>query len=161
VHVSRSILNEVRRGETPRPAPASSSVKPAARRVTGALPNQIGIKVTVARSYAAILPESASLGLYFPGTARPHGNYETVPGIDCRDCQRQIGEFLFREMLVCLLKDFVGSMILLDVCDGFRRAESGALPLAVIRRFSPGIQAIEPLFASPAARKSFQCMSMQ
>src|SRR5437868_2477917 len=91
--------------------PASSSVKPAARRETGALPNQIGIKVTVARSYAATLPESASVGLYFPGTARPHGNYETVPGIDCRDCQRQIGEFLFREMLVCLLRDFVGSMI--------------------------------------------------
>jgi hypothetical protein len=54
----------------------------------------------------------------------PHGNYETIPGIDRRDCQRQIGEFLFREMLACFLKDFVGNMTLPDVCDRFRPGES-------------------------------------
>src|SRR5438045_199810 len=84
--------------------------------------------------------------LILPGDS-PHRNYETVPGIDRRDCQRQIGEFLFREMLACFLKDFAGSMTLLDICDRLRPGESGALPLRVIGRFSPGIQAIEPLLA--------------
>ena len=56
--------------------------------------------------------------LILSGNSAP-GNYETVPRIDRRDCQGQIGEFLFREMLACFLKDFVGYVTLLDVCDRF------------------------------------------
>lgn len=56
--------------------------------------------------------------LILSGNSAP-GNYETVLRIDRRDCQGQIGEFLFREMLACFLKDFGGYVTLLDVCDRF------------------------------------------
>src|ERR1039458_6808428 len=54
------------------------------------------------------------------------GDGQPIPAVDGHNCQSQVGQFLFRELLANQLKHVVGNMRVGDARDGFRPRQRGA-----------------------------------
>jgi hypothetical protein len=101
------------------------------------------------------------VGLICPGRLAK-GDGEPVPAVDRNDSHRQLDQLFFTELGADSLEFFVRRVTLRDERDGFRPSQGRAFAVGVERRFAPGVEGVEPLFAlAECPRASFVCMSMQ
>src|SRR5436190_14995098 len=75
----------------------------------------------------------------------PRSNTDPVPGIDRHHRQCKVSDFLFRKLCLYLFKNFVGNVPFSDLRDRFRPSQRGPFAVAIKRRFSPGVERVQPL----------------
>src|ERR1051326_2914036 len=68
---------------------------------------------------------------------------QAVPGIDGGNGKSKISEFLFVEVLSCILVNVIRCMGLADVGYRFGPFERRAFEVSVVRRFLPRVQSVE------------------
>src|SRR5690349_939088 len=75
----------------------------------------------------------------------PRGNDQTVPGVDCRNRQREVPELLDREVAPHTFVDLVWRMAIGDRGQRIGPFERRPFTIGVVRRLVPGIERVEPL----------------
>lgn len=75
------------------------------------------------------------------------GNAQAVPAVDRYHGKRQIGQFLFAEVLACRLVHFVRHMAIRDIRNCFRPGQRGPFAVGVVGRFAPCVERVHALLA--------------
>src|SRR5690606_39890804 len=71
------------------------------------------------------------------------GDRDAVPAIDGDDGPGEAHQLLVREVPPDCAMNVVGDVAFRDVGDGLGPLEGGTFPVCVVRRFAPGVQAVE------------------
>src|SRR5262249_26908509 len=87
----------------------------------------------------------AHAGVVAAGDGGAHGDAHAVPGVDDGNGEREVGGFFVVEVLAELDVEVVGRVVLRNQGERFGPGEGGALPVAVVGGFPPGVEAGEPL----------------
>src|ERR1051326_9292319 len=86
----------------------------------------------------------------------PKGDCEPVPTVDRDDCQREVHELFFREMLTCAFESLIGNMCLSHARHALSPRQRSPFALRKERRLTPGIKRVKPLLRFAASASVFR-----